>query len=123
MRPRRRVACRSKSKKESRRLILVWNDRSAIRRVDPFADVGWRAVLHHEAEQFFRTLSNGEELAVLRPNESLLHRMIEPSKKRVEKAGRVKQADWLAVQAELGPGEDLEKLIAGAVAAGQSRKA
>lgn len=77
----------------------------------------------HELEQALRVFVDEENLAVFLVEKTLLGHVVEESDEPVEVAVEVEEADGMAVQAELGPGEDFAEFIEGPEAAGQSHEA
>src|SRR5918997_1681992 len=64
-----------------------------------------------------------DELPVLPLQEGPVDHLVEDREQRVVVAGDVQQAARLGVLAELGPGQDLEELLEGAVAPGEGDEA
>src|SRR5581483_2135770 len=60
-----------------------------------------------------------DEVPVLLGHEPLAHGMVQEAVQRVEVAGHVQHPAGLGVEAELGPGDDLEELLQGAEPARQ----
>src|SRR5207249_2356241 len=92
---------------------------SRIVRAGP-ADYGrGRLVAGEGGEQAVDGLAPDEEAAVRGPHEAVLHRAVHERHEGREVAFHVQQADRLAVDAELAPGDRLEQLVERAEAPGQ----